>query len=75
MSSITVPYSVNAINGHVGTFTRGTYNFTTTIEAITLITQVETTKQTLQHFLEQHPFSVLHTHLSSQLQLSFPIKK
>ena len=32
MSNITLPYSVNAINGHIGTFTRGTYNFTTTIE-------------------------------------------
>lgn len=36
MSSITVPYSVNAINGHIGTFTRGTYNFTTTIELKTV---------------------------------------
>ena len=31
MSNITLPYSVNAINGHSGAMTRGTYQFTTTI--------------------------------------------
>ena len=36
MSNITLPYSVNAINGHSGSMTRGTYQFTTTIRLNTV---------------------------------------
>ena len=31
MSNITVPYSVNAINGHSSSYSKGNYTFTTTI--------------------------------------------
>lgn len=31
MSNITVPYSINGINGHSSNYTKGTYNFETTI--------------------------------------------
>ena len=31
MSSVTLPYSINGINGHSSGYSKGTYNFTTTI--------------------------------------------
>ena len=55
--------------------TQGAINFTTIMDTTTLIIHVETRKQTLQHFFEQHFLSFLHSQVSLQLQHSFPIKQ
>ena len=45
MSSITLPYSINAIDGHSSGYAKGTYNFTTTIE----LAKVQPTRLWFQH--------------------------
>ena len=54
MSNITVPYSVNAINGHSSSYSKGNYTFTTTIN----LPKVQPTYLWFQHADQSATISV-----------------